>query len=175
MTIPTIHTQRLTLRPLQTTDAATLQRIYQVDGVLRYFPNHQPPPLDRIERNLLFQQAHWEQHGCGNWGVLEPGQPEIVGWAGLQFLPETGETEVGFLLDRPFWGRGFATEAALASLKFGFEKFQFPEIIALVHPENLASQRVIAKCKMPYVDHKVYFGIELLRYRLTLEAYMEKA
>lgn len=175
MTIPTIHTQRLTLRPLQPSDAAALHRIYQVDGVLRYFPNPQPPLLERVERNLVLQQAHWEQHGYGNWAVLAPGQLEMIGWAGLQFLPETGETEVGFLLDRPFWGRGYATEAALASLEFGFEKFQFPEIIALVHPENLASQRVIAKCRMPYFDRKVYFGLELFRYRLTLESYKESA
>ncbi len=138
MNIPTIHTQRLRLRPLQTADAARLHRIYQVDGVLQYFPNPQPPALDRVERNLLVQRAHWEQHGYGNWGVVAPGQAEIIGWAGLQFLPETGETEVGFLLDKPFWGKGYATEAALASLKFGFEKFHFPEVIALVHPENLA-------------------------------------
>lgn len=171
MHIPTLTTKNLTLRPIQSGDAATLHRIYQVDGVLRYFPNPQPPPLERVERNLLLQQAHWEQHGYGNWAVLAPGQQEMIGWAGLQFLPETGETEVGFLLDRPFWGRGYATEAAQASLKFGFEKFYFPEVIALVHPENLASQRVIAKCGMAYVDRKVYFGIELLRYRLSLDAY----
>jgi len=175
MTIPTIHTHHLTLRPLQPSDAAELHCIYQVDGVLRYFPNPNPPPLERVERNMVLQQAHWEQHGYGNWAVLAPEQVAIIGWAGLQFLPETGETEVGFLLDRPFWGRGYATEAAQASLDFGFKKFQFPEIIALVHPENLASQRVIAKCRMPYVDRKVYFGLELFRYRLTLESYKESA
>jgi len=171
--IPSLNTQRLTLRPLVPADAVALHRIYQVDGVLRYFPDPQPPPLERVERNLLLQRAHWEQHGYGNWGVLAPGQVEIIGWAGLQFLPDTGETEVGFLLDRPFWGRGYATEVALASLRYGFEKFHFPEIIGLVHPENLASQRVIDKCRMTWVDRKEYFGIELLRYRLTRAAYEE--
>jgi ribosomal-protein-alanine N-acetyltransferase len=152
------------LRPLVATDAARLHRINQVEGVLRYFPNPTPPPFERVERFIAAQQAHWEQHGYGNWGVLLDGEGEIAGWAGLQFLPETGETEVGFLLDRPFWGRGYATEAARASLQFGFDNFNLEKIIALVHSENSASQRVIEKCGLQPVDRKIYFAVELLRY-----------
>ena len=88
------------------------------------FQTPTPPPLEKVQRFLAGQQAHWEKYGYGNWGILPEGEKEIVGWAGLQFLPELNETEVGFLLDRPFWGKGYATEAALASLNFGFEQFQ---------------------------------------------------
>jgi len=130
--IPSILTPNLTLRPLQVSDDETLHRIYQTDGVLRYFPNPNPPPLEKIQRFLAGQQAHWEQYGYGNWGIIPNGEREIIGWAGLQFLPELNETEVGFLLDRPYWGKGFATQAALASLRFGFEHVGLTQIIALV-------------------------------------------
>jgi RimJ/RimL family protein N-acetyltransferase len=70
------------------------------------------------------------------------------------------------LLDRPFWGKGYATEAALASVRFGFEQFHLDHLIALVHPENLASRRVIEKCGMAYVETLALWGIELMRYRI---------
>jgi len=69
------------------------------------------------------------------------------------------------LLDSPFWGKGYATEAALATLKFGFEHFTLDHIIALVHPENAASRRVIEKCGMDFMDTLQLWGMELIRYR----------
>ena len=94
---------------------------------------------------------------------------EIIGWAGLQYLPELDETEVGFLLDRPFWGKGYATEAALASLRFGFEHCELDHTIALVHPENHASRRVIEKCGLEVVDSLMLWGIELMRFQVNKE------
>jgi [ribosomal protein S5]-alanine N-acetyltransferase len=168
---PSLNIRGLTLRLLQAADAVTLHRIYQAEGVLRYFPNPAAPPLEKVERFIANQQAHWEKYGYGNWGLLPDGKAEIIGWAGLQYLPELDETEVGFLLDRSFWGKGFATDAALASLRFGFENFELSHIIALVHPENRASRRVIEKCGMAYVDSLALWGIELMRYRVDKEAF----
>jgi ribosomal-protein-alanine N-acetyltransferase len=163
---PSLRISRITLRPLQPEDADVLYRIYQTEGVLRFFPNPIPPPLEKVQRFIHAQQAHWETHGYGNWGVLPDGSGELIGWAGLQYLPELDETEVGFLLDRAFWGKGYATEAAQASIKFGFENFQLDHIIALVHPDNLASRRVIENCGMTYIETFSLWGIELNRFRV---------
>ena len=162
---PAMRTDRLVLRPLHAADAEVLHRIYQEERVIRYFPIPSPPTLPQIERFLVGQQAHWEEHGYGNWAILPDGQSEIAGWAGLQYLPELDETEVGFLLDLPFWGQGYATEAALASLRFGFQDLALGQIIALVHPDNFASRRVISKCGMSYVDTISLWGMELMRHR----------
>ena len=161
---PTIQIPHLTLRSLRPADAEVLHRIYQSEGVLRYFPNPTPPPLEKVQRFVVGQQAHWEKYGYGNWGILLDGEREIIGWAGLQYLPELGETEIGFLLNRPFWGKGYATAVARASLNFGFERFNLDHIIALVHPENLASRRVIEKCGMTYMETLSLWGIELMRF-----------
>lgn len=171
--IPTVRTSRLTLRPLLSTDAEILYKIYQAEGVLQYFPNPTPPPLENVKRFISAQETHWDKHNYGNWGILPPGAEEIIGWAGLQFLPETNEIEVGYLLNRPFWGHGFATESALASLEFGFQHLNLDEIIALVHPDNNASIRVIEKCGMQWVDQQVYFGISLKRYHIFASNYQD--
>jgi RimJ/RimL family protein N-acetyltransferase len=164
--IPSLQTAHLTLRPLQTEDAQILQRIYQAEGVLQYFPNTTPPPLEQVQKFIVRQEKHWAEYGYGNWGILPKGEDQIIGWVGLQYVPELDETEIGYLLNRPFWGKGYATEAARASLQFGFENFDFDHMIALVHPDNLGSRRVIEKCGMTYLENKVLWGLEMMSYRL---------
>jgi ribosomal-protein-alanine N-acetyltransferase len=164
--IPCVTTERLTLRSLRLADAPALQRIYQLEGVLTYFPDTSPPPLERIERFVAGQEEHWLEHGYGNWGIVPKGETELIGWAGLQFLSELNETEVGFLLSPHNWGKGYATEAARASCRFGFEGFDLDHLIALVHPDNAASRRVINKCGVRYLETIHLWGIDLMKYRL---------
>jgi ribosomal-protein-alanine N-acetyltransferase len=138
--------------------------------VLRYFPTSQPPPRDRVERLIQAQLEHWDQHGYGWWAVIagpREGEGTLIGWAGLQYLPETDETEVGYLLDRAYWGRGLATEAARESVRFGFEERALPSIVGVVHPENIASQRVLEKAGLAYVEAAHYFGMDVYRYLIT--------
>jgi RimJ/RimL family protein N-acetyltransferase len=163
--ITTIQIPGLTLRPLEPEDAEVLHRIYQADDVLRYFPVTTPPPLEKVQRFIASQLEHLEKHGYGNWGVLPEGEQQIIGWAGLQFVPELNEIEVGFLLDPPFWGKGLATKAARAAIQFCFERFELDHVIALVHPDNIASRRVIQKCGMTYVETIHLWGIDLMRHR----------
>ena len=162
--IPTLRTTHLILRPFVAADATVLHRIYQTESVLQYFPNPTPPPLEKVERFVAYQQTHWEKYGYGNWALTIQGNDEVIGWAGLQFLPETNETEVGYLLDSPHWGKGYATQAARASLDYGFANFDFPEIIALVEPDNIASLKVAEKCGLVAVERKVYWGVEMVRH-----------
>ena len=165
MKIPTITTSRLTLRPFVEADAGPLHHILGDSDVLRYFPNPAAPSPEQVQRFIARQLAHWEEHGFGWWAVELSTTPGLIGWNGLQFLPETGEIEVAYLLDKPYWGQGLATEGARASLHLGFETLGLKNIVAIVHPENRASIRVIEKLEMSLVDRTHYFGMEVLRYR----------
>lgn len=164
---PSFRTPRLVLRPFLAADAEALQRMYQSEDVRRYMPIPSAPSLEQMQRFVARQLAHWEKHGCGHWGLVPEGKEEIAGWAGLQYLPELDEFEVAYALDLPFWGKGYATEAALASLHFGFTHLDLDHIIALVHPDNLGSRRVIEKCGMTYVETISLWGMELMRHRCS--------
>jgi len=164
--IPTIHTERLTLRPLTLDDTETLHRIYQTENILQYFPPTPPPTHERIQRFIERQQEHWERDGNGNWGFVPKGESQVIGWVGLTFIPELNETEVGYLLDKPYWSKGFATEAARASIRFGFEDRTLDHIIALVHTDNMGSRRVIEKCGMTYEETIHIWGIDLRKNRI---------
>lgn len=172
MSIPTIiRTRRLTLRPFTVQDIDPLFQILQQPDILRYFPPQPrpptPPPRTAAERLIAGQLEDWEKNGYGWWGVELKDKPGLVGWCGLGYLPDSDETEVAYLLSQEIWGQGLATEGAQASLAFGFERFQFPFIIGLTHPGNIASQRVLEKCGLQFVEEKAYFGIDCYRYVLT--------
>ena len=164
MVIPSLTTPRLILRPFKFKDALPLHRILVEPGVLRYFPNPSPPTVKKV-RNLITQQIdHWTTRGYGWWVVEQPEHNELMGWCGLQYLPETGETEIGYLLGKAHWGKGYATEAASATLRFGFENLAIEKIIAVVHPENTASTRVLEKLGFRDPIRTSYFGMDCLRY-----------
>jgi RimJ/RimL family protein N-acetyltransferase len=89
---------------------------------------------------------------------------QVIGWSGLEFLPETGETEVAYLLSKDFWGQGLGTEAARAALNYGLEVVGLNYIIGLVHSENNASRCVLQKIGLSFSNQANYFGMSLQRY-----------
>ncbi len=157
-------TERLQLRQLRAQDVDPLYTILQQPDILKYFPRTTPPPREAVERLIARQLADWEKYGYGWWGVEWRHEPGLLGWAGLGYLPETDETEVAYLLRREVWGQGVATEAAKAALSWGFASFDLPFIIGITHPENRASQRVLEKSGLTFVEKTEYFGMACYRY-----------
>lgn len=166
MPIPTLTTERLKLRPFSTNDAESLWRILDQPNVLRYFPRQTSPTLEQVQRLVAAQLTHWQNFGYGWWAVILTKTNHFIGWAGLQYLPDTDEIEVAYLLDPAHWGRGLATEAAMKSLDFGYGELNIPQIVAIVHPENGASIRVIEKLGMTFTCRTTYFGMDCFRYEL---------
>ena len=164
--IPTLTTSRLTLRPFSLADDISLHQIMNEPGIMQYFPRTDPPDMQRVQKIIQNQFNQWEEYHLGWWAVAPYGQKELIGWNGLQYLPETGEVEVGYLLSKKFWGQGYATEGAQASIEYGFQHFKFDEIIGLTHPENTASQNVLKKCGMSFTHQAEYFGIQVYRFRI---------
>ena len=171
MQIPTIETTHLTLRAWQPEDAERWHTLLQEDDILRYFPNPKPPLRAKADEYIRHHLEHWEKFGCGHWAVVTRADGQVVGWNGLEFLPELRVTEVAYLLSRSVWGRGYATEAARAAVKFGFEKAELDQIIGLVHPDNIGSMRVLEKCGMTFTDRLALWGMEMLRYRIARSTY----
>jgi RimJ/RimL family protein N-acetyltransferase len=171
MNIPNLQTSNLFLRPWNLKDADAWFNIMQEEGILRYFPNQMPPSREKAELYITHHSAHWQLRGYGHWAVVTRQDGNVVGWSGLEYLPELDETEVAYLLSKKVWGQGVATEAARASVRFGFESTGLEKIIGLVHPENLGSVRVLEKCGLTFVDQIPLWGLEMSRYQVTRETY----
>ena len=171
MEIPTITTERLTLRAFRPEDAPALQAILEQEDVLKYFPGDDPPTLERTERFVTRQIDQWAERGYAWWAVEDRATGALLGWNGLQFLPETEETEIGYLLHKEFWGQGLATEAGHQGIRYGFETVGLDRIIALAHPENTASRRVMEKLGLRFIEETEYFDMNVARYLLERSEY----
>jgi RimJ/RimL family protein N-acetyltransferase len=149
-----LRTARLLLRRWRDEDEAPMAEINRDPEVSQYLNR----PADESAVAAFFGQivGHWEQHGYGPWALesLEPGlEGRFLGFAGLAhvppFLSRAGTApELGWRLDHEVWGRGLATEAALAARDDALGRLALSELISIIHPENERSQRVAIKLGM---------------------------
>jgi len=105
----------------------------------------------------------YEEHGYGLWVVTETGNPTALGYCGLTWFPDINgrpEVEVGYRLARQCWGRGFATEAAIAVRELAFSDFGLDRLIALIDPANQRSIKVARKLGMTYESDVLLDGYD---------------
>jgi len=130
--------------------------------VMRYLPKRDLPPRARAERTIAVFDNHWSRRGYGVWAAADKITGQLIGHCGLNFVPEAGEVEVLYALRQDRWGQGLATEAARASVRFGFEQADLACLIALAVPENIASRRVMEHLGFQYEKDAHYFGLDLV-------------
>jgi len=87
----------------------------------------------------------------GRWAVHAKPSLEFIGWCGLKKRPERNEIDLGYRFLKSTWGKGYATEAAFACIKYGFEKLGLKRIVGRAMPGNIASLKVLEKCGMTYI------------------------
>jgi ribosomal-protein-alanine N-acetyltransferase len=168
--IPRIETARLLLRPLTPSDLDDYTRLIFADAeVMRYLPKRDLAPRERAERTIAFFNDHWPQRGHGVWALADKLTGEFIGHCGLNFVAETGDVELLYALRSDHWGQGIATEAARASVQFGFEQAKLARLVAFAVPENIASRRVMEHLGFAYEKDVHYFGLDLVQYALAHE------
>ena len=128
-----IETPRLSIRPLAPADRAEMLALWS------------DPGNERVEEDAPREQIRAWAEGVP-WGVWESESGALVGDCSLFFADEHGEWELAYGLRRDRWGRGYATEAARACVRYGFEELRLERIVADVDPANPASVRVLEKC-----------------------------
>lgn len=124
-------------------------------------------------RSMAMLAGHWQLRGYGFWAVEERASGELVGRVGCWRPEGWPGLEVGWTLRRASWGRGYATEAARASLEYAFEKLNQTRVISLIAPENVASIRVAERLGEKPGDEWEVFGTKVVIHeidRATWEA-----
>ncbi|WP_339909372.1 GNAT family N-acetyltransferase [Symmachiella dynata] len=150
-----LQTPRLSLREMSLDDLDFVASMLSDPEVMRYYPKcyTRSEAQAWIERQLM----RYEQHGHGLWLVNEKTTGEPVGQVGLvqQLIEATAETEVGYLIHRPFWRRGLGTEAARGCRDFAFQELGKKELISLIRPVNIPSQGVATNIGMSWKRRRV--------------------
>ena len=145
-----LETSRLLLRHFVLNDVQDLYPLYQDIEIRRYFPDSVLSYEDTKEELEWYMNGHPEYPELGLWATIHKKSGKFIGRCGLLPWEIDGkiEVEIAYLLDKDFWHLGFATEAANGIMIYGFEKLHLDRLICLMHPDNIASQRVAERIGM---------------------------
>ena len=148
--LPELRTERLLLRQWRDEDLEKWAELNADPEVMEHFPS----VLSRQESDALAARCrdHIADHGWGLWAVEVPGVAPFLGFVGLARpgfdAPFTPAVEVGWRLARPWWGRGYASEAARAALAFAFDDLGLDEVVSFTSVPNERSQAVMRRIGM---------------------------
>jgi RimJ/RimL family protein N-acetyltransferase len=150
--VTTIGTPRLVLRRWHDGDVAPMAAINADPDVMRWIGDGSVRTQEQTRAGVEVFEHEWDACGFGLFAVEIRATGELAGFTGLSvpdFLPEVMPTvEIGWRLGRAFWGRGYATEAARAALRFGLADRGLERIVSIIQVGNGASERVAAKLSM---------------------------
>lgn len=164
------QTERLRLRQLTPADAQLFYDLNNDPEVLQY-TGDQPFASVADAKNFLENYGDYDNFGIGRWAIVHKDTQQTIGWCGLKYTSALHEVDLGFRLFREEWGKGYATEAGIASLRYGFEVMQFEEIVGRVWKINLASQRVLEKCGLKFWKDAIFDEQAGSYYKITKSEY----
>lgn len=149
------ETSRLYLRQFTEADAPLLVQLNSNPEVLKYL--HEPlleteEQALHVLQNIILPQY---KNNLGRWAIHLKDTNEFIGWCGLKYRDELDEIDLGYRLMQPFWGNGYAFEAARYSLDYGFNHLHIKTIVGRAHIENAASLKILEKTGMQYVKDEV--------------------
>ncbi len=155
------------MRPLEILDLDALAAIWSDRQVTRFLPSRGVPiSRESTEQSLKSFVEHWQERGYGIWAIVEHNSSQMIGYCGLRYLDRLDEVEVLYGLAKAYWGRGIATQAAKASISYGFNVAHLDRIIAMALPENYASRKVIEKAGLHYEKQVHIFNLDVVYYSL---------
>jgi [ribosomal protein S5]-alanine N-acetyltransferase len=160
MRMLTLNTERLILRYFHILDSEAMFRIFGDAEVMRYGNGVQSREWVRDWlRNCI--EHDYQSWGFGPYAVIEKSDGNVLGYCGLFYFSDIdgqAEIEIGYRLARSAWGKGYATEAALAVRDFAFTSLGIQRLIAMIDPANVASIRVAEKIGMNYEKEIMFEG-----------------
>ena len=154
-----LETPRLVLRELTLDDLDFVVEMLAHPEVMFFWPK--PYTRDEAEAWIRRQQERYARDGYGYWLALDKAGGQPIGQAGLlaQIVDGVAETGIGYIIHRPFWRQGYATEAARACRDYAFRKLGKERVLVLVRPENVVSQSVERKLGATAERETVFAGL----------------
>ncbi|MFT5777938.1 MAG: ribosomal-protein-alanine N-acetyltransferase [Crocinitomicaceae bacterium] len=148
---PILETARFYLRQITMDDCEELFRMESTPEVNRYTGESLATSLSELKEKIRrTSQSDYRVHGYGRWAVIGKETDAFLGWAGLKYLPEFEQVDLGYRFFPEYWGKGVGTETSISILKYGFENLGIERVIAVAHQENKASIRIMEKVGMKF-------------------------
>lgn len=159
------ETSRLRLRQLRPGDIDDVATMVADPEQMRFYPR--PKTRDEVDGWLAWNLALYDENGFGTWYLESAVDNAFVGYCGIRplLLDDQREVELAWHVKKTHWNQGLATEAARASLRIGFDQFALSGLVAIIHPDNVASRRVAEKLGMAEEGSLIQDGEPVVVYR----------
>lgn len=165
-------TDRLQLRPWTREDASGLVELNADPEVLQFTGDAPFQDLDEAVR-LIEAYDQFKRYRMGRFTMINKISKEYMGWCGLRYDSESGETDLGFRLLKRFRNQGYATEASVSCLEYGFHSLGLARIIGRAVKENKASIAVLRRLGMKFEKNFNAHGSHCEQYSITLAQWNE--
>jgi RimJ/RimL family protein N-acetyltransferase len=177
----TLETERLLLRMFRAEDFESYAEMCADPEVMQYLPGGKPLSRENAWRQMAATVGEWHLTGYGAWAVQERetgrllGRLGFVNWAHVELRPSRPEAlpglEIGWVLSRASWGRGYATEGARRAIDYAFTDLGRDYVVSIIHPDNNTSVRVAERLGQKIEGRAQVSGTEALVYRIDREAW----
>lgn len=149
--LPTLETERLTLRKVQEHDLKSMYEYGSDPEVSKYLPWERHRSIEDTRRFLKYILERYKNGELAPWAIEYKEDGKMIGTIDfVSWYPSHKIAEIGYVLHRSYWGRGLMTEAVKRVIQFGFEKMKLVRIEAVCLPENISSYKVMEKAGMQY-------------------------
>ncbi|HXF38560.1 MAG TPA: GNAT family N-acetyltransferase [Blastocatellia bacterium] len=161
-----IRTVRLSLQPLSLDDLDLIHALWTNPGVRRFLFDDQIISREQAASEINESIERFETLGCGLWRARLRQQPELIGFCGYRFFHDPPQLQLLYGFHPDYWSKGFATEAARAMIRFGFERAGLDFVIASADAPNLASLAVMERAGMSFDRRETVNEMDTVYYRL---------
>jgi RimJ/RimL family protein N-acetyltransferase len=161
-----LETDRLLLREFVIDDVEDFFRMVSEPDVTR-FTGDDCQTLEQAKRRLEDGPFRdYRKYGYGRWAAVSKPTGTVIGFAGLKYLDDVGEVDLGFRFFKEHWGKGLATEGSRAILAYGFGTLQLKRIVGMADIENKASIRVLEKVGFQFEKFTTFRDHEVVWYAI---------
>jgi ribosomal-protein-alanine N-acetyltransferase len=150
-----IETEQLVLKPIAEKNFQRLFEMYSNPNVMKYIYDGKIFSEELAKEKVADFDAHWHQHGFGMWMIYLKSSEKAIGYAGFRYFEDErdqfkNQIELGYIIDEPYWGKGYAKECIKACVDAGINRYHFQCVVATILPENISSINVATHAGLSY-------------------------
>lgn len=174
-----VETERLLLREILSTDIEGMFDLDANSEVHKYLGNKPVKSKEESAEVINFIRQQYIDNGIGRWAIIDKKTNDFIGWTGLKYETELTNNhqnyyDIGYRLRKKYWGKGIATESALAMLEYAFDQLQVNEVYAMADCENDGSNKILKKIGLNYIEKFILDGVEHNWYKIDKTEYYNK-
>ncbi|MDH5598405.1 MAG: GNAT family N-acetyltransferase [Cyclobacteriaceae bacterium] len=165
------ETERLIIREIGEADVEAMLELHSDPEVHKYLGNKTISSIKEIKEIINFLRQQYEKYKVGRWAMIDKNSNEFIGWTGIEYVTKEinghkNYYDLGYRLKKQYWGKGYATESAIACLEYAFNQLQLNKVYAMADYRNKGSNNILKKSGMSFIETFEYEGVKHHWYKI---------